>query len=262
MPKLTFDPINHVYKLGRKLMTGVTTSLSLFTPNFEEIKEYVARITTEAMIQGIRVKYPTVLVKDLKEVAKTAKLAHVEALEMAGLKGTEIHEEIHKIVDHAIKETKGKIQAKVRHHEPQVTKFLMWSRENDWEWLRTEQMVYSEEYGYAGRLDLIGKQGKGKNRKIYIVDIKTGKVYDRKPFAQLAAYRKAYEEMGLLPSIDAAMVLRLTPESEGRKVKKSETIVSEHYKDDWELYRQCLGVYRNIQQFSVGAVGYKKKQHE
>lgn len=255
--RLTYDPVNHLYKIDGKPVTGTTTALSLFQSDFNSIKKWVARMTAEAMIRGVREAEPKVTLKNLKEVAKMAISAHIEELEKSGERGKYVHEEIKKIVREAIGKNKGRIMAKDRHSDQRVTKFLMWSRENKWVWHHSEKMVYSETAWVAGRFDLVGTQGTGKDKKTYMVDIKTGGVYDRTPFAQLANYRRCYEEIGMNPAINAQMVLRLT-DKEGR-VKKSDVLVSEHYKDDLDLFNACLSVYRNINNFKLGNTGKRKK---
>lgn len=58
----------------------------------------------------------------------------------------------------------------------------------------SEQVVYSEKYGFAGTFDELGEAGKFDNA-LYLLDYKTSvKLYPRQIIMQLTAYRQAYFE--------------------------------------------------------------------
>src|SRR5512135_1494532 len=74
--------------------------------------------------------------------------------------------------------------------------------------LRTEQVVYSKKYKYAGTLDLLAWIVKDGQRRLLLGDFKTGKAIYAEAKLQLSAYAKALAEMGL-ETPDVCMVIRL-----------------------------------------------------
>lgn len=67
-----------------------------------------------------------------------------------------------------------------------------WARSVELKPLFVEQVVYSEQYGYAGTLDLLAEV----NGKLTVLDWKTGKAVYSEAHLQNAAYRQAIREMG------------------------------------------------------------------
>ncbi len=98
-----------------------------------------------------------------------------------------------------------------------------WAKEHGFEPIRSEQVVYSHRYRYAGTFDLLGYV----DGRLTLIDLKTSKaVYDEMRL-QLAAYWWALQEMGL-EKAERAMVLRLPklatdPEFEAVEVDSLET---------------------------------------
>lgn len=83
---------------------------------------------------------------------------------------------------------------------PRITDKAQWSFMAWEDWAKSvelkpifvEQVVYSENYGYAGTLDLLAEV----NGKLTVLDWKTGKAVYCEAHLQNAAYRQAIREMG------------------------------------------------------------------
>jgi hypothetical protein len=74
--------------------------------------------------------------------------------------------------------------------------------------LRSEQVIFSHKHRYAGTMDLLAWIMKDGQRRLALIDFKTGKAIYSEAYMQLAAYREALVEMGLEVA-DVCMVLRL-----------------------------------------------------
>ena len=74
--------------------------------------------------------------------------------------------------------------------------------------MRTEQVVYSKKYEYAGTLDLLAWIVKDGERRLMLGDYKTGKAIYPESMCQLSCYAYALAEMGL-ETPDICMVIRL-----------------------------------------------------
>lgn len=76
--------------------------------------------------------------------------------------------------------------------------------------LHTELATWSSVWGYAGTIDLIAELTVGGERKVAVIDFKTGKRIYREAFLQNAAYRLAAKERGI--SNDLGLIVRLPKE--------------------------------------------------
>lgn len=94
--------------------------------------------------------------------------------------------------------------AKILNHEPfdipeshiiHVNNFSRWAEENNVKPLACERTIISGKYGFAGTADFIGEI----NGKLVVADWKTGNSYSIKNGWQIAAYRLAAIEQGLIP---------------------------------------------------------------
>jgi hypothetical protein len=83
-----------------------------------------------------------------------------------------------------------------------VNNFRKWWKASGLTPISTEQTVHSQKYGYAGTLDLYAE----KNDKQYVIDFKTGGIYEEY-WLQLAAYRQACAEQGM--SSNGAAVVQI-----------------------------------------------------
>jgi hypothetical protein len=112
-------------------------------------------------------------------------------------KAAEIGSQAHAMIEYLLRKQMGQDYGV----EPKLADKAMWAvmAWEDWaksvklEPIAVEQMIWSDNYGYAGTMDLLAKV----NGKLAVLDWKTGKaIYPAEHFLQNAAYRKAVEEMG------------------------------------------------------------------
>jgi len=86
---------------------------------------------------------------------------------------------------------------------PYLEAFKCFTRDCNLRIYRSECMVYSKIFGYAGKFDLYGRI----NRRRFIIDFKTGALQDCVGM-QLRAYMQAARECGMRPQARAALQLR------------------------------------------------------
>lgn len=97
--------------------------------------------------------------------------------------------------------------------EPYVAALLRWLEDRQPEFELSEATVYSDRYGYAGRLDWVARIGE----RVILGDYKSGgRIYPEMGL-QLVAYANADvvvvgDEERPMPAIDAGMILHVTPD--------------------------------------------------
>lgn len=113
----------------------------------------------------------------------------------AGNKGSKIHQAIEKLLNGEEIRMESKFLNKESNIEEELTaeeyeaimSFVDWYNEVKPEIISAEQVVFNDEYGYAGTIDLICKI----DGQLYIVDFKTGQSIWAEYELQLSAYKNA-----------------------------------------------------------------------
>jgi hypothetical protein len=190
----TFDPVAHIYKMGDKPMTGVTTILGVIAkPN---LIQWAANMACDYIIEQIK-NDPfiglTGIVQTARvgELCKEARVAHRKNKESAGDIGTEFHSWVEVYTTTNVcppmpEEPKSKKMAENFHN---------WVGQNSVRFMDSEKKVYNADPDkwYAGTLDFTCEIG----GKKYVGDLKTSSgIFGRAFFFQTAAYRHALESMG------------------------------------------------------------------
>jgi ATP-dependent exoDNAse (exonuclease V) beta subunit len=122
-----------------------------------------------------------------------------KVLKKAGARGTRVHEAIESIL------LEDGVKYKLKGDEPKlVEQFNKWMEEYKPQIEQTEGTLYSKNHEFAGTTDLIAIIDK---RRV-LIDFKTSTRVQKVYGLQLAAYKKAYEEMTGL-EIDDCYVLHL-----------------------------------------------------
>lgn len=117
--------------------------------------------------------------------------------------GTELHE----LFDSILKGNRAMLK---REYQPHAAAFSKWVNDVQAEPYLTEFTVFSDRYGFAGKIDFYGRVN-GRNT---VVDWKTGTNFGDTWGDQVAAYQLAVCEMADLPSDDVDfMILQINRES-------------------------------------------------
>lgn len=118
--------------------------------------------------------------------------------EAAGI-GSEIHDLIEKYIKHG-RDAVGTYRPEVTHG---FLAFLEWEKAHGVKWIQSEMQIVSRVHGYAGTLDAICMY----EDRPYVIDFKSSKGFYDTFGMQIAAYRKAAEEMG--HTVEGTGILRL-----------------------------------------------------
>lgn len=144
---------------------------------------------------------------EVVDVFKKAKAWHKTKKSEAA----ELGSEVHNLIEVYLKGQKveGLIEANPKLLSP-FTAFKAWQNSIGFEKvIQSEHVVYSNNYGFAGTLDLIAKC-KG---RMYLIDLKSSNHVYEEYLLQISAYLVAYEEMIGFNAINNLGVLRLDKES-------------------------------------------------
>ena len=238
-----FNEAKHLHEIlvenEWKALTGCTTVLSVLAKPAliqwsanEAVKYAIEHAVDKGVEDGIPYYY---INADTLEEAKTA---HRKKKEKAGEAGTDVHNEVQKLVMGQIERNNGMFSGNEVHENPQVQHFINWAVQNKVKFLETEKGVYSRSYFIGGILDLIVEM----DGELWIADIKTGSGIYPEHFAQMAGYEIMMSEMGY-PPLKGSIVLNL------KKTGEFEEKRSVSNEDAKELFLACLKIYRLQEKF-------------
>jgi len=188
---IDLNPRSHRYHVSntKAAPDGVTTVCNGTIPKFNLI-DWAGRVCAQAVRDGCL----SVLAKTGMFPEQSAFLTICEAAETthnfirddAGTAGSAVHDLIERHL-------RGEAYALPTDENVRngYNAFLSWFHQTDIEILETERLIYSEEYFYCGKTDLVGRR----NGKLLVCDFKTGNTagYESEWY-QLAGYAVAIEE--------------------------------------------------------------------
>lgn len=191
-----YDPARFYPIQGRRL-PSVTTILGIIDKSGPlmgwAVKEERKAIE-EAMfnvLSGPHANEPEKIWEEVQQFIKGKKKAD-RVLKKAANIGTAAHAYIEWLTRKMMKEDPGLEPEIPQESMIAVESWKDWAKEFTFIPLKTEHMVYSMKYGYAGTLDFYGYV-KG---KLTVGDYKTGKAIYNEAFLQNTAYRYAASELG------------------------------------------------------------------
>ena len=197
---------------------------------------------------------------DFEKLVTDAKRAHKEILTDASDVGAETHSWIERSIKYAIEHNGGVVET-LHEERPSDkraiscgTAALEWMLSHKVRWLKTESMVYSRKYKYAGTLDGLASV----DGILSIVDWKSSNALRQEYVMQTAAYLEATEEEHNL-NIPDRWILRL-----GKEDGKFEPwhLGSETTDDDFEAFRLCLTIKRLSAKIAARIAEDKKAEKE
>lgn len=147
------------------------------------------------MEEGVLLGGPTIL-----GIINKARKEATRIRDEAANTGRKVHDEVEKWVKAHVDGMPYSLEYEMDQHPEVVTAwnaFITFAMGSGFRPLRSEQMVYSRKYKFAGTLDIIavGRWRRQRKDKVYLIDCKTGTVIPQVHGPQIAAYAKAWEEM-------------------------------------------------------------------
>ena len=188
---VVFYPNSHIFKVDGQKIISVTQATKHLDKS-GALMGWATKLARESLIARIE-RGMTVTIPDVVVACGLHRAFKQEAADKGRL--------VHDYCEQHIKFILGQADAKpTMPEETQVANgalaFLKWEKENDVEWIQSEQKIYSRKYEYCGILDAKAKI-RGNKKLFTTIDFKTGNgVYNDQKY-QVSAYEKAdIEETG------------------------------------------------------------------
>ncbi len=184
---LEFDPKNHIYRIGDRIVYGVTSIVNVIGKPaliYWAVNQCIDNLKS---IWEAGKSYDEI---EILNILTTAKNIHTEKKNQSATIGDLAHKWIEDYIKAKIEGTNTPTIPVNKQLENSINAFLKWEKENKVEWLESEKKIYSKQYDYAGTLDAEAKV----NNELSIIDFKTSNgIYDEY-FLQVAAYIQARKE--------------------------------------------------------------------
>lgn len=173
-----------VYSDGGIEYTSVTTALSVISK--PALVPWAAKMSRLAVDEHLRPVVGRTLTQEaLDEALEAAKRRPTEVKDAASNLGTRAHEMIDAYLTH--------VQFAITPDlEPVLDGFQQWVEASDLALEKTERMLLSRKFDFAGTCDYIGKRSF--DGGVVVVDFKTSNAIYPEHAVQVAAYAKALEE--------------------------------------------------------------------
>lgn len=121
--------------------------------------------------------------------------------------------------------------------KPYAKAFSNFVKDHQLEVVENERSVVSKKHGFAGTLDMLAHIGPEK--KLYLLDIKTGKDIYVEAFLQLSAYREALREIGVEVEGTGVILLKTGPNG-----KPTGTYKFEQGDECFDVFKACLTIWK------------------
>ena len=203
-----FDATNHTHKFNDKPLKGTTTVIKEVLPPplawygsgqavkflgwYDRNKSRANYLPDEEglpMLEESFAEIKKMTPQQFLTLLDKAYKAHNEYKKQRGEEGTNVHDDIEKLVKWAIEKNEGIIPQKdydIRH----IAEFAKWAEGK--KFIQSEVHVYSEKLWLGGIVDLVFEE----NGDLYLGDIKTSKSFYESQFIQMGLYDVQQMENG------------------------------------------------------------------
>ena len=252
-PSVLFNEEAHTYinKMTGEMYTGCTTISEAWDKSFflgpwyakEAIEDAKSKIGDMGMIfEGNPT--PTAAIA---EILDSCKGAAKRIGEIAKQNGTLAHDWINNHIEAKIGNVELLPTPENEEAKNAINAFCAWEKEHQITWLATEEVICSDQYKVAGKLDGIAVI----DGITYLVDFKTSKQVSETYCLQTAGYDLMLQEMGF--HVAGYLVLRIPKDG-----KPAETLTITDQKD-MEFFRETFLKLREAHKFFVYAANKLKE---
>jgi CRISPR/Cas system-associated exonuclease Cas4 (RecB family) len=237
---------SHTYKTkDNELYTGVTTILQVRQKDF--LKWWTVKMMYEFLEDKLK-DVQGITNKEWKELLMEGKKAHTKRTDQALNIGSAVHDYLEAYIKKTLGEEiklSDETLAVLEKEEAKnsIKSFMDWEKENKVKWLKSEMIVASHKYKFAGTMDFLAVV----NGKLTLGDFKTSSMISEDAYLQTAAYQICLEEMGL-DKIQQRLILRIP--KDGKEVEArivptdidfdKQTFLSLREAHKWNLYIKNL----------------------
>jgi len=187
---LVFDEKDHKYKVGDDIIPSVTKIIDNIVPVY--LTKWAANEGAAWFKRNAQRGWNLNDEEDVEKIVKGIANAHIVISKTA----LDIGKVVHGYIEEVIEWSLGELNEMPEMPEDEaavnsIQAFGKWVRENDVEWVATEERIYSKKYKYAGTVDAVAMI----DDKFSVIDFKTSKQIYKSYKLQVYAYKQAIEEM-------------------------------------------------------------------
>ena len=187
---LVFDEKDHKYKVGDDIIPSVTKIIDNIVPVY--LTKWAANEGAAWFKRNAQRGWNLNDEEDVEKIVKGIANAHIVISKTALDIGRVVHGYIEEVIEWSL----GELNEMPEMPEDEaavnsIQAFGKWVRENDVEWVATEERIYSKKYKYAGTVDAVAMI----DDKFSVIDFKTSKQIYKSYKLQVYAYKQAIEEM-------------------------------------------------------------------
>ena len=187
---LVFDEKDHKYKVGEDIIPSVTKIIDNIVPVY--LTKWAANEGAAWFKRNAQRGWNLNDEEDVEKIVKGIANAHIVISKTALDIGKVVHGDIEEVIEWRL----GELNEMPEMPEDEaavnsIQAFGKWVRENDVEWVATEERIYSKKYKYAGTVDAVAMI----DDKFSVIDFKTSKQIYKSYKLQVYAYKQAIEEM-------------------------------------------------------------------
>ncbi len=232
---LVFDDKTHTYKVGDKVIYGVTSITGTIAK--PGLIYWAANMSAEAFLANMKAGVALDEVQ-IKQLADTIKTAHSQKKDSAADIGTMIHDWLEQFLKAGI--AKKPIPKKPINPEMKnaIDAFLDWTKKNKVKFTEAERKVYSRKFKYAGTCDGVATV----NGKSTIIDFKTGNAVYPEMFLQTVAYQAALEEE-TGKKFTHNLILRLSKGDKQKGISAFEVLETTNHRENFKTFLAAKQIY-------------------
>ena len=187
---LVFDEKDHKYKVADDIIPSVTKVIDNIVPVY--LTKWAANEGAAWFKRNAQRGWNLNDEEDVEKIVQGIANAHIVISRTA----LDIGKVVHGYIEEAIEWSLGELSDMPEMPENEaavnsIQAFGEWVRENDVEWVATEERIYSKKYKYAGTVDAVAMI----DDKFSVIDFKTSKQIYKSYKLQVYAYKQAIEEM-------------------------------------------------------------------
>ena len=187
---LVFDEKDHKYKVGDDIIPSVTKIIDNIVPVY--LTKWAANEGAAWFKRNAQRGWNLNDEEDVEKIVQGIANAHIVISKTALNIGRVVHGYIEEVIEWSL----GELNEMPEMPEDEaavnsIQAFGKWVRENDVEWVATEERIYSKKYKYAGTVDAVAMI----DDKFSVIDFKTSKQIYKSYKLQVYAYKQAIEEM-------------------------------------------------------------------
>ena len=187
---LVYDEKDHKYKVGDDIIPSVTKIIDNIVPVY--LTKWAANEGAAWFKRNAQRGWNLNDEEDVEKIVKGIANDHIVISKTALNIGKVVLGYIEEVIEWSLGELSD--MPEMPEDEAAVNSiqaFGKWVRENDVEWVATEERIYSKKYKYAGTVDAVAMI----EDKFSVIDFKTSKQIYKSYKLQVYAYKQAIEEM-------------------------------------------------------------------